>query len=321
MGSASGLTDNDALMRIVLKEAHCKIGEEEERRREIERAVMESAYMKDLQQTQAHRRVEEERRKADLEAIARREKEEEDQLAVGIEMYKVGSYGDAKLTTVTLEKQGASEWLVRWSSKRKKDEEACMKISQCSLHFGLRHGNFATRRDFQKRFTTAKKMAFTLKDHKRTLDLVAQTSHDINAWKALFYRTGFPLQNAAAVLRVRRRIEKKKTIKRMAAAAKGKLNVRIESSDEDYDYSGGEGTETPENEPAAAAAAGSNGFSSSSAAAASASAASSEKKIGRRRASSRVPSDDESHQAAEDEEKKEKDKVKKATRRRGEEDY
>jgi hypothetical protein len=51
----SEITDNDALMKVVLKESRCKIGEEDEKRRQIERQVMENAYMKDLQKTQSAR--------------------------------------------------------------------------------------------------------------------------------------------------------------------------------------------------------------------------------------------------------------------------
>jgi hypothetical protein len=336
MGSASGITDNDALMRLVLRESTCKIGEEEEKRRQIERAVMENAYMKDLQQTQLHRRVEEEKRKADIEAQAKREREEEEALAMGVEMFKIGQYGDAKLTTVTLEKHGHADWIVRWTSKRKKGDEASMTISSCTLHFGLRHGNFAARPEFQKRFLTAKKNAFTLADGKRSLDVVAQTSHDMTSWKALFYRAGFPLRNAAAVLRLRRRIEKKKTIKRMAANAKGKFNLRIESSDDDYDWSD-DGTDTPE-EPATAAAASSSAGGSSlrrgsdrddnnhhtPAASASAAAAASSKgssgaggSSARRRAASRA---DEEAEKDEEEERRERAKIRRATRRRGDDD-
>jgi len=56
-----------------------------------------------------------------------------------------------------------------------------MRISHCSLYFGLRHGNFRARPEFQKRFQTAKKMAFSLVDEKRSLDVVCQTSHDIES--------------------------------------------------------------------------------------------------------------------------------------------
>ena len=50
-----GFTDNDELMRMVLKESRCRIGEEDERRRVTERRVMEDAYTKDLQTTQSVR--------------------------------------------------------------------------------------------------------------------------------------------------------------------------------------------------------------------------------------------------------------------------
>lgn len=200
-----------------------------------------------------------------------------------------------------------------------------MRISHCSLYFGLRHGNFKARPEFQKRFQTAKKMAFSLVDEKRSLDVVCQTSHDIEsgesalhtlarrvailfvrldpaafrwmltlhvaalifcvtvmftlrftaacrAWRKLFYRSNFPLRNGAQVLAHRRRIEKKKTIKRMKAAAAGKQNVKIESSDDDYDVSDDE-LATPENELAAEEKAGMNGNGAGAAASSSSSTA------------------------------------------------
>jgi len=314
MGAASGLTDNEYLMRLALRESTCKLGEEDDKRRQIERAVMANAYMKDLQQTQLHRKAEDEKRKADLEATAKREREEEESLALGVEMFKIGQYGDAKLTTVTMERHGSADWIVRWTSKRKKGDEASLLISHCTLHFGLRHGNFASRPEFQKRFTTAKKHAFTLfdADKKRSLDLVAQTSHDMQSWKALFYRAGFPLRNAAAVLRLRRRIEKKKTLKRMQLAARGKFNVRIESSDDDYDLSD-EGTDTPEEGAAPAAAS-----SASASASASAAAASSAKSNGASRR--RTPVKAEEEEDDEEEERRERNKSRRGRRRDDDDD-
>ena len=62
-----------------------------------------------------------------------------------------------------------------------------MRISHCSLYFGLRHGNFKARPEFQKRFQTAKKMAFSLVDEKRSLDVVCQTSHDIESGESALH--------------------------------------------------------------------------------------------------------------------------------------
>lgn len=234
------IADNDAFMKLVLKDSKCRISEEEQKRRQTERAVMENAYMKDLQRTQLHRSVEETRRKEYLDAEARRQKEEEQTLELGIEMLKLGVHGDPKLTTVSMERVPGEDWVISWESKRKKAEAAQMRLSQCSLYFGLRHGNFASRAEYQKRFQTARKNCFSLINDERSLDLVCQTAHDMDSWKRVFFRSGFPVRNQKQVVAFRRRIEAKKTAKRSKAAAQGKPNwatMKIESEEEDYDIS------------------------------------------------------------------------------------
>lgn len=46
-------TDNDELMRVIIKESKCRVGEEEDKRRQIERTIMENAYLKELQQSKS----------------------------------------------------------------------------------------------------------------------------------------------------------------------------------------------------------------------------------------------------------------------------
>lgn len=128
-------------MKVILKEARCKLGEDEDKRRQIERAVMENSYMKELQKTQLHRKQEAERLKEEAEELKKQIEVQDLTVASGIEMYKIGAHGEAKLTTVVMEKVGA-EWVVHWKSKRKKDDQAQMKLSTCTLHFGLRHGQW-----------------------------------------------------------------------------------------------------------------------------------------------------------------------------------
>lgn len=200
-------------MKVILKEARCKLGEEEDKRRQIERAVMENSYMKELQKTQLHRKQEAERLREEAEELKKQIEVQDLTVGAGTEMYKVGAHGDAKLTTVVLEKVGL-EWVISWKSKRKKDDEAQMKISTCTLHFGLRHGNFKLRPEFQKKFANSVRRSFSLLSDARSLDLVCQTREDMEAWKKVFYRSGFPLKNAAQVAAHRRRIEKKKTVRR-----------------------------------------------------------------------------------------------------------
>lgn len=210
-----------------------------------------------------HRKAEEARFKEAADALAKREQEEIEAVGMGCEMYKVGQHGDAKLTHVSLEKFG-SDWLITWRSKRKKGDEAQMKISECTLHFGLRHGNFHSRPEFAKKFLTAKKMSFTIQSPTRSLDLVCQTSHDFEIFKKIFFKPGFPFKNEKSIQLLRRRIEKKKTIKRTAAARAGKnvASLRIESSDSDYDHSGEEDADADAKDAAAAIAAASSSSSS-----------------------------------------------------------
>ena len=193
------------------------------------------------------------------EATAKREREEVEAVGLGFDMYKVGHWGEPRQTHVALEQIGG-EWFVTWRSKRKKDEQAQMKIAECTLHFGLRHGNFVTRPEFATKFKTSRKLAFSLCSPQRSLDLVCQSSMDMDAWKKIFFRSNFPVKNVQAVQRFRRRLEKKKTLKRSALAAVGKSSYgKIESSDEDYDYSDSTLTSEDEEQPK------SNGASLSSA--------------------------------------------------------
>jgi hypothetical protein len=126
------------------------------------------------------------------------------------------------------------------------------------------------------------------------------------SWRKLFYRSGFPLRNSAQILALRRRIEKKKTIKRMKAAASGKLNVKIESSDDDYEVSDNE-LATPEGELTfEGKATSSNGNGSSAASTAPRFSAATSSRFARA--------------SANDGEKKEPEKSKKPARRKFEED-
>jgi len=235
--------DSDAMFNALLKSSVCTISATEEKRREVERQLLGDAYIKDLQKAQHHLQVEAEKRGADAEAQTAREKAEEEVLARGMRMYKIGAHGDAKITIVRLDRM-VGEWYVAWESKRKKAEEAQLRVSSCSLHFGVRHGHFHSRPEFAHRFRASKRLAFSFVSADRSLDVVCMSAAEMDAWKRVLMRPSFPCANAAAIQAMRRRIEKKKTIKRIKAAQAGKpTDVDIVSSEDDYDHSAPEDSE------------------------------------------------------------------------------
>jgi hypothetical protein len=150
----------------------------------------------------------------------------------------------------------------------------CSSLSHCCSAPPPPPGNFKDRPEFQKKFASNVRRAFSLVSPERSLDLVCQTREDMEAWKKMFYRSGFPLKNAPQVQAHRRRIEKKKTVsgrhrggendgvrlfmrwlcsfplvfslsqlKRLKLEKAGKSVGRIESSDSDYEKSADEAEE------------------------------------------------------------------------------
>ena len=89
MGSDERTIDSE----VVIKEAltsKCAVGEEELKRRDTERRIMESAYLKELQASLKFKAAEEERKKKEEEAKRQQMEDEEKNLSYGTEMWKIG---------------------------------------------------------------------------------------------------------------------------------------------------------------------------------------------------------------------------------------
>ena len=118
---------------------------------------------------------------AELEALEEEEAEEEMVLKMGVDVTKVPRSGKPKVVRMYLDKNEADEWIVRWDSKKKSKEAACILLSQCKVVVGLGAGLFL-KPEHQGRFAQQRNCCFSLIAPGRTLDVCTTTFSDQQTW-------------------------------------------------------------------------------------------------------------------------------------------
>ena len=194
IGSDEKTLDPDTLISQAMQ-SKCAVSEEELKRRDVERRIMESAYMKELAASMKFKQQEEERRKREEEQRRQAEENEEQALSFGTEMWKIGATGKPRKTKVYLRNESRDEkererrmYTITWDSKSKPQGEARLLLRDCSLYCGLEHGQFAKRADMRKQWDTAAKRAWTVVGAVRSLDLVCVTDYDFEEWMKVLRR-------------------------------------------------------------------------------------------------------------------------------------
>ena len=235
MGSDEKTLDSEAVIKEALT-SKCAVGEEELKRRDTERRIMESAYLKELQASQKFKAQEEERKKREEEGRRQQVEDEEKNLSYGTEMWKVGAQGKPRKTQVYLLNETPDEkdrdkriYTITWQSKAKQPGEARLLLRDCALHLGLAHGQFVKRADMQKMWAADARKAWSVVGAVRSLDLVCLTDFDYDEW-----------------MKVLRRVPMKS---KEYANKSGKVNIRADGRTE-----GEEDEKTKANKPASSSA-------------------------------------------------------------------
>ena len=194
LGTDEKTLDPEALINMALQ-SKCAVSEEELKRRDVERRIMESAYMKELAASMKYKQQEEDRRKREDEQRRQAEEDEEQALSFGTEMWKVGAQGKARKTKVYLRNESRDEkerekrlYTITWDSKSKPQGETRLLMRDCSLHCGLEHGQFAKRADMRKQWESASKRSWSVVGAVRSLDLVCVTEYDFEEWMKVLRR-------------------------------------------------------------------------------------------------------------------------------------
>ena len=194
LGGDEKTLDPDTLIQQALQ-SKCAVSEEELKRRDVERRIMESAYMKELAASMKYKQQEEERRKKEEEQRRQAEEDEEQALSFGTEMWKIGAQGKPRKTKVYLHNESRDEkdrekriYTLTWDSKSKPQGEARLLLRDCSLYCGLEHGQFSKRPDMRKQWDTAAKRAWSVVGVARSLDLVCVTEYDFEEWMKVMRR-------------------------------------------------------------------------------------------------------------------------------------
>ena len=186
--------DTDEILRLAVS-SKCAISKDDIERRDIERRIMENEYMKELQITQRYRKQEEERRKREAAEQLKEENEQEQNLAYGTTMYKIGRSGAAKRTKVCLLNESPNEedktkrdYVVTWESSKKPQSECRLMLRECSLKLGQSAGVWLKRADMCRQFAGSKAQCFSFQHPVRSLDLVCDSAYDFDDWMKVLYR-------------------------------------------------------------------------------------------------------------------------------------
>lgn len=230
--------DSDSLITMAFS-SKCMIGEEELKRREVERRIMESAYIKELQISQKYRRQEEERKKREEEEMKKELENEMIALSYGTQMWKIGRQGKPRQTKVYLRNETPNQlddekriYTITWDSKNKKPGESRLLLRDCSLFLGVKHGQFAHRPDVCKQFMSQSSTAFSIISPIRSLDLVCLTQFDYDEWMKVLMR--IPMREKETI-RVNKTPLKNKNISHTNSRQHSRNGIGGDNDDDDHD--------------------------------------------------------------------------------------
>lgn len=104
----------------------------------------------------------------------------------GVSLLKIPRRGAPKQTMFYLTRGVDGQHVMRWESKKKKSEEACVNVQVCSLILGQGGGQFAKRADKllkeHPEVAQLSPLSFSVMSPKRSVDVIALSEVDYDAW-------------------------------------------------------------------------------------------------------------------------------------------